>query len=61
MLETAGIPENSYFSFLTEQMKEYPVITVNGYEDKAGNVYQWSGDGTELSDYRILQYYELFD
>lgn len=61
LLETAGIPGNSYFNFLTEQMQEYPVITVNGYKDNAGNVYQWSGDGTEFSDYRILQYYELFD
>lgn len=61
LLETAGIPGNSYFNFLTEQMQEYPVITVNGYKDNAGNVYQWSGEGTEFSDYRILQYYELFD
>lgn len=61
LLETAGIPGNSYFNFLTEQMQEYPVITVNGYKDNAGNVYQWSGKGTEFPDYRILQYYELFD
>ena len=61
LLETAGIPENSYFNFLTEQMKDYPVITVNGYKDSKGNVSQWSGDGTELLNYRILQYYELFD
>lgn len=61
LLETAGIPKNSYFNFLTEQMKDYPVITVNGYKDSKGNVSQWSGDGTELLNYRILQYYELFD
>lgn len=61
LLQTAGIPGNAYFNYLDELREEYPVITVNGYKDNAGNVYQWSGEGTEFSDYRILQYYELFD
>lgn len=61
LLENAGIPGNSYFNFLTKQMKDYPVITVNGYKDNKGNAFQWSGEGTEFLDYRILQYYELFD
>ena len=61
LLETAGIPGNSFFNFLTKQMKAYPVITVNGYKDNKGNAFQWSGEGTEFLDYRILQYYELFD
>lgn len=61
LLKTAEIQGNSYFRFLEEQMKDYPVITTNGYIDEAGNVYEWSGDGTEFPDYRILQYNALFD
>lgn len=59
--KTAGVPLSPYFSFLEAQMKEYPVITVNGYVDQAGRHYSWNGDGSEFQDYRVLQYNYLFD
>lgn len=59
--KTAGIPLSPYFSFLEEQMKEYPVITVNGYVDQTEKYYSWNGDGSEFQDYRVLQYNYLFD
>lgn len=59
--KTAGVPLSPYFSFLEAQMKEYPVITVNGYVDQAGKSYSWNGDGSEFQDYRVLQYNYLFD
>lgn len=61
LLDAAGIPSSPYFLFLQEYMNEYPIITVNGYLDSQGNYYSWSEDGSELSEYRILQYNHLFD
>lgn len=61
VLETAEIPLSPYFAFLKELRQEYPVITANGYLDITGNYSSWSGDDTEFSDYRILQYNYLFD
>jgi phosphoglycerol transferase MdoB-like AlkP superfamily enzyme len=47
----AGIPTNAYQNFLLELRETYPVISaVEQPEDEAS-----------LSDYRKLQYYELFD
>ena len=59
--QTAGVELTPYFRFLKNQMTEYPVITVNGYCDKEGNYSNWSGEGTEFADYRMLQYNYLFD
>lgn len=61
LLDAAGIPSSPYFSFLQQYMNEYPIITVNGYLDSQGNYYSWSEDGSELSEYRMLQYNHLFD
>ena len=61
LMKTAGIPTSPYFNFLYEQMQEYPIITVNGYLDSEGNFSNWSGDGSEFSKYRMLQYNLLFD
>lgn len=61
LLDIAGIPSSPYFSFLQQYMNKYPIITVNGYLDSQGNYYRWSEDGSELSEYRILQYNHLFD
>ena len=57
----AGFPCSPYFSFLQQYMEEYPIITVNGYQDKHGNFYNWSGDNSELLEYRMIQYNYLFD
>lgn len=61
LLDTAGIQGSPFFAFLRQYMKEYPIITINGYEDGEGNHYNWSGDGSELPEYRMLQYNHLFD
>lgn len=61
LLDVAGIPKSSYFSFLNQYREEYPIITINGYEDGEGNFYNWSEDGAGLLEYRILQYNHLFD
>lgn len=61
LLDVAGIPKSSYFSFLNQYREEYPIITINGYEDGEGNIYNWSEDGAGLLEYRILQYNHLFD
>ena len=61
LLDIAGIPSSPYFTFLQQYMQEYPIITINGYLDSQGNYYGWSGDNSELPEYRILQYNHLFD
>ncbi len=60
LMETAGVPLSPYFQYLSELKEDYPIITMNGYVDSDGNYSSWSGDNTEFSDYRILQYYYLF-
>lgn len=61
LMEVAGLPCSPFFSFLQQYMEEYPVITINGYRDREGNFYDWSGNNTELMEYRMLQYNYLFD
>lgn len=61
LLDTIGAKKSAYFSYLSELMKDYPIITVNGYQDRNGNVFEWSGTNEEFLDYRILQYDLLFD
>ena len=61
LMKTADVPASPYFSFLQDYMKEYPIITINGYEDSAGNFYNWSGENNELPEYRMLQYNHIFD
>ncbi len=61
LLEVGGIPKSKYFAYLHQLKEEYPIITLNGFVDKNGTHHSWSGDNNEFSDYRILQYYYLFD
>lgn len=61
LLDTAGIQGSPFFSFLQQYMEEYPIVTVKGYIDRDGNYHDWSGENSELLDYRILQYNHLFD
>ena len=61
LLDTAGVGKSAYFSYLSELMKKYPIITINGYQDKNGNMFEWSDTNEEFLDYRILQYEFLFD
>lgn len=61
LADTAGIKTSPFFDYLRQYMAEYPIITVNGYQDKDGNYYDWSGENAEHEEYRILQYNYLFD
>lgn len=61
LLDTIGIEKTARFNYVFELMEEYPIITVNGYQDKRGNIFEWSGTNEEFLDYRILQYDFLFD
>lgn len=59
LLRTAGVERSAFFDYLEGVMKEYPVITANGYLDREGNYHEWTGN--EFPEYRIMQYYLLFD
>lgn len=59
--QTAGVELTAFGSYLSDIQKEYPVITMNGYVDRGGNYHNWSGEGTEFMEYRMLQYNYLFD
>lgn len=61
LLDTIGVEKSAYFNYLFELMEDYPVITINGYQDKIGNVFEWSGTNEEFLEYRILQYEFLYD
>ena len=61
LMDVAGLPKSPFFSFLSHYMEEYPIVTMNGYGDREGNFHGWSGDGSELAEYRMLQYNYLFE
>lgn len=67
LLETAGIPKTAYGNFLDQVQEELPILTANFAYDKDGNFYSQkefsslSKTASELlSDYKIVQYYNLF-
>ncbi|MBR1771054.1 MAG: LTA synthase family protein [Lachnospiraceae bacterium] len=60
VMDTAGVPLSPFFAFLQEQEKAYPIVTVNGYVDAAGTLYNWDGEDV-FSSYRMLQYNFLYD
>lgn len=59
--KTAGLELSPYNEFLLEQMHTYPIITANGYEDANEIFYDWSVGEEKFSEYRIIQYYRLFE
>ncbi|MDE7253184.1 MAG: sulfatase-like hydrolase/transferase [Acetatifactor sp.] len=61
LLKTAGIPLSPYQEFVEQMREEYPVITVSGYVDGEGVYRNWNSAGDEFPEYRMLQYYYLFD
>lgn len=61
LVKTAGINESAFQQYLLQLMEKYPVITANGYIDRDGVFYQWSGNEDEFLEYRMLQYNYLFD
>lgn len=75
VLKAAGVPTNDYQSFLLKLQEEYPIIsavrtdkTVGKTLDKASNKSDKAtgsknkqADSDMLNDYKLLQYYRLFD
>lgn len=61
LMRTARLPMSPYFDFLESWREKYPIVTINGYVDSEGNFANWGSEGTELLEYRMLQYSYLFD
>lgn len=62
LLKTAKVPCTPYFEFLSRQMERYPIITVNGWKKQEDECFHtWGEEEDPFGDYRILQYYYLFD
>lgn len=61
LLETAGVNDSPYFNYLLDLMREYPIITINGYSSNNEQYSIWNEDSEKFKEYRILQYYQLFD
>ncbi len=75
VLKVAGVPTNDYQSFLLKLQEEYPIIsavrtdkTADKTLDKASNKLDKAtgsknkqADSDMLNDYKLLQYYRLFD
>lgn len=68
LMDKAGLPLSSWQNYLKALSQSYPVITANAYMTAEGD--WWSNlvqvmapevSGERLSDYRILNYYHLFD
>lgn len=75
VLKAAGVPTNDYQSFLLKLQEEYPVISAvrtdkaadktldkaSNKSDKATGSKNKQADSDMLNNYKILQYYRLFD
>lgn len=61
LLQTAGLEGSAFFNYLIQLMEEYPIISVNGYQDSESVKWEWSGEKNEFIEYRMLQYNYLFD
>lgn len=61
VLSAAGIELSGYRDFLNEKMKSYPVISAVEEKRSDGTSKDMDKDDPDLSDYRRVQYYEMFD
>ena len=75
VLKAAGVPTNDYQSFLLKLQEEYPIISAvrtdktadktldkaSNKSDKATGSKNKQADSDMLNDYKLLQYYRLFD
>lgn len=75
VLKAAGVPTNDYQSFLLKLQEEYPIISAvradktadktldkaSNKSDKATGSQNKQADSDMLNDYKLLQYYRLFD
>ena len=60
LLNTLGI-HTEYSSWLLDLEKEIPVINQIGYQTVDGMWHSTKENNKLISEYRILQYYQLFD
>lgn len=65
LLDVAGVSKTGYQQYVSEVMKEVPVITQFGYIGKNGNFYN-NGDTKSpyyniLKEYQMIEYNNLFD
>lgn len=75
VLKAAGVPTNDYQSFLLKLQEEYPIISAvrtdktadktldkeSNKSDKATGSKKKQADSDMLNDYKLLQYYRLFE
>lgn len=61
VMELAGVQTSAYQNYLCELSERYNSVSVMQATDVAGNVATVSSAKQELADYRILQYYHLFN
>ena len=61
VLTLSGLPLSSYQQFLRNQEKTFPVVSAECLVDGDGNVYEPEETAGLLTDYRKVQFYELFD
>ena len=68
LVEKAGLPLSPWQNYLKNLSESYPAITANAWMDDEGKWHSNTAqnitgekDGGNLNDYRILNYYHLFD
>lgn len=60
LLQLLGI-QNEYTGYLLNLAKEIPVINTVGYQTADGNWHELEEESEYLSEYKIVEYYELFE
>ena len=64
ILDIGNFELPTFYQLLLQTYNEFPVMTIQGIEDKHGNYYAYFSDVPEselLSTYESLQYYNMFD
>ncbi len=61
MLQKAGIPLPNYWQFLSTVEEKLPVLSAQTVMDADGNYTSLKEQENLLHDYKVLQYYQLFD
>ena len=62
--EYSGMETTNYVEFLKDFKEEIPVFTSKGYKDKDGKIYELDDESPYkkmIDEYKILQYYYMFD
>lgn len=61
VLKLCGLPLSGYQTYLQSLSQEYPVVTSQTVMTKDGDYQETGMTGGLLDEYRMLQYYQLFD